>query len=662
MTTYAGTDEIPEISTEDLQMSSDADGTIVHGASAAASDQEPERASFDPSKELATLPNLPGCYRYFDAENRCLYVGKARDIKKRVSSYFQKSDLSPRIAIMVRQIARLETTVTRSEAEALLLENNLIKTLNPKYNILFRDDKSYPYIKFGPEAFPRLSYYRGGVDRTSRFFGPYPNSGAVREAIQILQKVFGLRTCENAVFANRSRPCLLGQIDRCSAPCCGRISKEDYVRDCERAAAFLEGRTSDLVEEFERRMWAASESWAFEEAARWRDRIAALAAVRTRQAVESTGQDTNADIIAASISGAVICVNLAMVRGGRHLGDRPSFPRTNIRTDELMPAKHEVLEAFVSQHYSELSIPSVVIVEPDPADPGMGERLSTLLSDMAGRKVSVVTEPRDVRRRWLEMCAQGTAIALERRLREEGTQHARLRDLIDVLELSPDDGDPLKISIECFDISHTQGEATQASCVVYAEGRMQSSRYRRFNITGIEPGDDYAAMRQVLERRYAPVARGEAELPTIVLVDGGRGQVECARQIFLELGLDLSVIVGVAKGEGRKTGLETLIFPEIDGQTREPLVLGSMSRALMLIAEVRDEAHRFAITGMRAKRAKTRNTSRLEDFEGIGPKRRAKLLAYFGGMRQLSNASIEDIARVEGISRTLAERIYAQLH
>ncbi len=624
--------------------------------------EAPELPPFDPAKELPTLPNLPGCYRYFDAEGRCLYVGKARDLKKRVSSYFQKSDLSPRIAIMVRQIAKLETTVTRSEAEALLLENNLIKTLSPKYNILFRDDKSYPYIKLGPEAFPRLSYYRGGVDRASRFFGPYPNSTAVREAIQILQKVFGLRTCENAVFSNRSRPCLLGQIERCSAPCCGRISSEDYAKDCERAAAFLEGRTSDLVEEFEKRMWAASEAWAFEEAARWRDRIAALAAVRSQQAVESTGQDTDADILAVASSGPVVCVNLAMVRGGRHLGDRASWPKINARSDEMMPSKAEILEAFVSQHYADMSVPTVVVVEPDEADPGFAERLSDLLTDMAGRRVTVVSEPREQRRRWLEMCVQGAGIALQRRLQEEGTQIARLRDLIEVLGLTPDDGDPMTVSIECFDISHTQGEATQASCVVYAEGRMQSSRYRRFNITGIEPGDDYAAMRQVLERRYAPVARGEAELPTIVLIDGGRGQVEMARQVFLELGLDLSTIVGVAKGEGRKTGLETLVFPEIDGETREPLVLGSMSRALMLVAEVRDEAHRFAITGMRAKRAKTRNASRLEDLEGIGPKRRAKLLTYFGGLRQLSNAGIEDIARVEGISRTLAERIYAQLH
>lgn len=623
---------------------------------------------FDPAKELRTLPNLPGCYRYFDAAGHCLYVGKARDLKKRVSSYFQKrGGLSPRIAIMVSQIARLETTVTRSEAEALLLENNLIKTLNPKYNILFRDDKSYPYVRLGPEAFPRLSYYRGGVDRHSRFFGPYPNGTAVREAIQIMQKVFGLRTCENAVFANRTRACLLGQIGRCSAPCVGAVSEADYAGDIERAAAFLEGRTRDIVEDYERRMWAASEAWDFEKAAFYRDRIAALTTVQHQQAIDTTGGDTDADILSSAVSGAVACVNLAMVRGGRHLGDRPSFPKLGVRNESLMPSRAEILAAFVRQHYSEgMPVPGVLILDGGVMTPEeraeTTESISESLSALAGRRVTVVTEPRETRRRWLEMCAKGAEIALARHLQEEGSQLARLRELIDILGFEPDDGDPMNFRVECFDISHTAGEATQASCVVFAEGRMQSALYRRFNIAGVEPGDDYAAMRQVLERRYRPVTRGEATLPSVVLVDGGKGQVEMARQVFEELGLDLSVIVGVAKGEGRKTGLETLIFPLIDGERREPLVLGTMSRALMLIAEIRDEAHRFAITGMRAKRAKARQTSRLEDLEGIGPKRRAKLLSHFGGLKQLSNASAEDIAKVDGISASLAAKIYAQLH
>lgn len=626
-----------------------------------------EQGPFDPAKELKTLPNLPGCYRYFDAEGHCLYVGKARDLKKRVSSYFQKHGLSPRIAIMVSQIARLETTVTRSEAEALLLENNLIKTLNPKYNILFRDDKSYPYVRLGPEKFPRLSYYRGGVDRKSRFFGPYSNGTAVREAIQIMQKVFGLRTCENSVFANRERACLLGQIGRCSAPCVGAISEEDYAKDIERAAAFLEGRTRDIVSDYEKRMWEASEAWAFEKAAFYRDRIAALTTVQHQQAIETTGGDTDADIVAVAVHGAIACVNLAMVRGGRHLGDRPCFPKLGVRSEALMPSKADILVAFVRQHYADgMPIPSVLILDggamtPEERDDAV-ETVTDALSVVAGRRVTVVTEPRETRRRWLEMCVKGAEIALARHLQEEGSQMARLKELIGILEFEPDDGDPLNFRVECFDISHTAGEATQASCVVFAEGRMQSSLYRRFNIAGVEPGDDYAAMRQVLERRYRPVTRGEAKLPSVVLVDGGKGQVEMARQVFEELGLDLSVIVGVAKGEGRKTGLETLIFPVIDGERREPLVLGTMSQALMLIAEIRDEAHRFAITGMRAKRAKTRQTSRLEDLEGIGPKRRAKLLSHFGGLKQISNASAEDIAKVDGISASLAAKIYAQLH
>ena len=428
------------------------------------------------------------------------------------------------------------------------------------------------------------------------------------------------------------------------------------------ADGFLSGRSRDVVEELERRMWAASDAWEFEEAAKLRDRIASLTTLQQSQAVETTGGDVDADILAAAVSGAAACVNLAMVRGGRHLGDRPIFPKTAFRREDLMPSKGEILEAFAAQHYAELPIPSVVVLEPDPEMPDLAERLSLLLTEMAGRRVSVVSEPRETRRRWLEMCAQGAEIALARHLAEEGSHLARLRELIEILGFEPEDGDPLNFRVECFDISHTQGEATQASCVVFLGGRMQSSLYRRFNISGIAPGDDYAAMRQVLERRYAPAARGEAKLPDVVLVDGGRGQVEMARQVFDELGLDLDVIVGVAKGEDRKTGLETLVFPVIDGVRREPLVLGTMSKALMLIAEIRDEAHRFAITGMRAKRARARNASKLEDFDGIGPKRRAKLLAHFGGLRQLSNASAEDIAKCEGISRSLAERIYAQLH
>ena len=620
--------------------------------------------AFDPAAEVRTLPHLPGCYRYFAADGTCLYVGKARDLKNRVSSYFRRTGLSPRIALMVAKIARLETTVTRSEAEALLLENNLIKTLRPRYNIKLRDDASYPYIRIGSEPFPRLSYFRGGVDKRSRFFGPYPSSSAARTAIELVQKAFLLRTCDEANFRNRTRPCLLGQIGRCSAPCCGRVTEAEYALDCRRAEDFMLGRSREVLDDLEQRMWRASDAWEFEEAARLRDRIAALTQMRHQQAVETTGGDVDADVVAVALREDAACINLAMVRGGRHLGDRAIFPKIDAREREAAPTRSELIEAFVGQHYSELPVPQLLIIEPVPEDPELPERVSSLLSELAHRRVPVVTEPQETRRRWLEMCVQGAQIALMRHLQQEGTQLARLKDLLEVLGpgFEPASGDPMDFSVECFDISHTQGEATQASCVVFREGRMQSSLYRRFNITGIEPGDDYAAMKQALERRYAPVARGEAQLPSMVLIDGGRGQVEMARQVFDELGLDPTIIVGVAKGEGRKTGLETLVFPLIDGERRAPLTLGLMSKALMLTAEIRDEAHRFAITGMRAKRAKTRNASKLEDFEGVGPKRRAKLLAHFGGMKQLKNASAEDIAQVQGISRTLAAKIYAQLH
>ena len=604
-------------------------------------------------EQLSMLPTLPGVYRYFDAEGTCLYVGKAKDLKRRVSSYFQKNDLSPRIAIMVSKIARMETTVVRTEAEALLLENNLIKTLAPKYNILFRDDKSYPYLKLSASPFPRVSYYRGGVDKKSRFFGPYPNAGAVKEAIGILQKVFRLRTCEDAVFANRSRPCLMGQMGRCSCPCVGKITEEEYAADVENACRFLRGETDDVMQGLRDKMTAASDAWRFEEAAVFRDRIASLNDVMQQQAVETTGGDTDADIIAVAITAGVACVNIAMVRGGRHLGDHAVFPDVVRGTGEALAAS-DVFDAFISQHYLTSKVPDVVVSQ------AASDREATAetLSDLAGRRIAFVAEPQSLRRKWLEMAEQGAKIALERHLTETAGEKRRVEDLIRVLDLKLTDEQRTTLTMECFDISHTAGEATQASCVVFRGLGMDSSRYRRFNINDVTAGDDYAAMKEVLTRRYSPVARGEAELPDIVFVDGGRGQVHMARDVFAELGLPLSVIVGVAKGEGRKTGLETLVFA--DG--REPLVLGSESPALMLVAMIRDEAHRFAITGMRAKRSKTRQTSRLEDIDGIGAKRRQKLLTHFGGLKGVKNAGVEDIAKIDGFSRSLAQKIYDHLH
>jgi excinuclease ABC subunit C len=605
-------------------------------------------AGFDPRSVVDRLPRLPGVYRMLDAGGQALYVGKARDLKQRVGSYFNKG-VGPRTAHMLARVAAIDTTVTRSEAEALLLENNLIKQLAPRYNILFRDDKSYPYLKFTAHAFPRVAYFRGAPDRRAQYFGPYPNAWAVKDSIRVLQKVFQLRTCEDTVFANRSRPCLLHQIGRCSAPCVGLIEADAYAADVDRAVRFLRGQTEAVIAELEAKMQRLAGELRFEEAAAVRDQLGSLARVLHQQAVETTGGDTDADVIAVLIEQGQVCVNLAMVRGGRHLGDRPFFPARP--ADE--PDAAEVLEAFVSQHYADRSAPPVLVVNA-ALD---ADELAPMIR-AAGERLQVQRQPQGQRRRWLEMAEANGRLALARRLAEEGSQQARTRALIEALVLEAPDGDPARLRVECFDVSHTMGEATQAACVVYHDHAMQPAEYRRFNIDDVAPGDDYAAMRQALGRRYQRIARGEGMPPSLVLVDGGAGQVEVARQVFAELGLDAGILVGVAKGPERRVGLEELVFA--DG--RPPVQLGRESQALLLIAQIRDEAHRFAITGMRARRARARNTSQLEDMDGVGPKRRQRLLARFGGLRGLMAASVDDIARVDGVSRKLAERIYAQLH
>ncbi|MCV2356265.1 excinuclease ABC subunit UvrC [Paucibacter sp. B2R-40] len=623
--------------------------------------------------EVAALPGLPGVYRYFDVQNQVLYVGKAKHLKKRVSSYFQKDHGGTRIGLMVGRIARLETTVVRTESEALLLENNLIKTLNPKFNILFRDDKSYPYLKLSAHEFPRLSYYRGAVDRRHRYFGPFPSAWAVKESIQLIQKVFKLRTCEDTVFNNRSRPCLLYQIRRCSGPCVPDLTSGaeggDYARNVSNAERFLLGETEEVMDGLQAQMMAFAERLQFESAAEVRNQISALARVLQQQSVDensATGRDRDVDILAAKVHGGRACVNLAMVRGGRHLGDRAFFPKhveeatavllSDEEQAESVSAERLVLEAFMAQHYLDAHVPSLIIVSE-----AVDESLCAILSEQAGYKVTTQAQPRAQRRIWQEMCIKGAELALARLLSEEGSQQARTSALVEALDLPAQELENFRI--ECFDISHTAGEATVASCVVFEGHQMQSSQYRRYNIDGITGGDDYAAMRQVLTRRYSKMAEaaqmGNARLPDLVLVDGGRGQVSMAREVFEELGLDLSLIVGVEKGEGRKVGLEELVFA--DGRTK--VYLGRDSAALMLVAQIRDEAHRFAITGMRAKRAAVRTGgSRLEDIDGIGPKKRAQLLQRFGGVRGVTEASVDEIATVKGISKELAEEIYRVLH
>lgn len=598
--------------------------------------------SFDHKTFLQNLTEAPGVYRMIGVDEEVLYVGKAKNLKRRVSNYFQKNHPSPRIAMMVKQIVRIDTTAVRSEAEALILENTLIKTLKPRYNILFRDDKSYPYIAITGDESPRLAYYRGAFEKGVRYFGPYPSSWAARESVQLLQRLFLLRTCENSVFNNRSRPCLLHQIKRCSAPCVGIIAPEAYARDVKLAVLFLEGRHSDIIDGLSARMQEASDRFAFEEAAVFRDQIRALQTVLHKQFVDS-GKDEDVDVIVAQQVGGLVCVNLAMVRGGRHLGDRPQFPQGS----EGMEVADALL-AFVEQHYRDHPAPAKLVIE--GADAMV---LREALEEVLDQPPVVAAARFQAEKAWIEMALTNAGLAIETRLRETGRAEAQL----DALQAALGMADKPR-RIECFDISHTQGEATVASCVVWDGVGMKKSEYRRFNISGITPGDDYAAMRQALTRRYEKIAAGEGVRPDLILIDGGKGQVGIAWEVLCELGLQSIEMVGVAKGEERKAGLEQLIHP--DG--RPGLALGGEHPALHLIQIVRDEAHRFAITGMRARRSKTRLTSKLEDIPGVGPTRRKKLIEAFGGLAGVRDATVEDLCRVEGINRKMAEQIYNALH
>ena len=602
--------------------------------------------SFDSKAFLASLTELPGVYRMLDANGTVLYVGKAKNLKKRVASYFRETLSSPRIAHMVSQIASIETTSTRTEAEALLLENNLIKSLAPRYNILFRDDKSYPYIALGHGKYPRLAFYRGNPDRKADYFGPYPSSWAVRESIHLLQKMFHLRTCEDTVFANRSRPCLLFQIKRCSAPCVDRISPEDYAGDVQLASMFLLGKQQELTRRLTQAMEEASAQLAFEQAAIYRDQIQSLHQVQEKQYVASSkGEDV--DIIVALRESGQLCVNIAMVRGGRHLGDRPQFPSN---AGESTPA--DAVAAFIRQHYAAHPAPSRLLVSPRPSEEE-GSDTAAALTELAGRAVPLAAARTVAHRAWVEMARQNACLAILARNQATAQQTSRLLALQEVLGMTEP---PTRI--ECFDISHTQGEATVASCVVYDGNGMKKADYRRFNIRDIQPGDDYAAMRQAVARRYDRIASGEGVEPDLLLIDGGKGQVSAAYAALADLGLAHLPMIGVAKGEGRKPGLETLIFA--DG--REPLQLPPEHPALHLVQEIRDEAHRFAITGHRARRGKARKVSTLESLPGIGPAKRKALVARFGGLPGVLSANPDQLAEVPGISRELAEKIYAALH
>ncbi len=603
------------------------------------------QTTFDAKDFCDHLPAQPGVYRMMNSAGEVIYVGKAVDLKKRVSSYFLKTRLAPRTQLMVSHITGIETTVTRSEAEALLLENNLIKSLKPRYNILFRDDKTYPYIVLSGHDFPRLGFYRGVLDKAHQYFGPFPNAGVVRESIHLLQKVFRMRTCEDSVFSHRSRPCLLYQIKRCSGPCVDMISQSDYREDVRNAALFLQGKQTQVVDNISEKMQLAAEKMEYEQAALFRDQIQALRKIREKQFVESShSQDVDVVVCARqSEVGGKVCVNLAMIRAGRHLGDKSFFPKNADDCDAST-----IIEAFLTQHYLNRSVPTLIIV----GEKIKRDTLQTLLTEQSGHKVVITQNPAGERREWLNMAVENARLALQQMINRQASQEERVLALQQALAQN-------NLSrIECFDISHMMGEATVASCVVYDQFSMRNNEYRRYNITDVTPGDDYAAIREVISRRYRDIVKGEGRLPDLIMIDGGKGQVKMAHEALVELGLNEANLIGVAKGVERKPGLEQLII----SAQEEPMELPDDHAGLHLIQQIRDEAHRFAIQGHRNKRGKARTHSTLQDISGVGAKRRQGLLKRFGGIKGVLTASIEELQQTEGISRQLAEKIYKSLH
>ena len=601
-----------------------------------------EQSGFDHGRFLKSLTHRPGVYRMLDEAGEVLYVGKARDLKRRVASYFTRS-LNRRIQNMVARVGAIEITVTHTEAEALLLENHLIKSLKPRYNVLLRDDKSYPYIFLSADPFPRLAFHRGAKRAKGRYFGPYPNAGSMRETLRLLQKLFPVRQCEEAFYRNRSRPCLQYQIKRCTAPCVGLISEGDYAMDVADAVLFLEGKADQVIDGLVERMEQVSGILEFEQAAVYRDQIAALRRILEHQYV--SGESGDIDIVAAAMEAEMVCIQLFFIRGGRNLGNKVFYPK--IPAETLI---EEVLSAFLAQYYIEKQVPREIIVNIEPRD---RELLEEVLSKQVGRRVPVRHSVRGERLRWRQMAEQNARLALNVKLAGKAGMDARLEDLRRRFDL-----DETPARMECFDISHTGGELTVASCVVFdAQGPVKSD-YRRFNIEEIAAGDDYAAMHQALTRRYARIQAGEGRLPDVLVIDGGKGQLSQAASVLNELAVTGVLLLGVAKGADRKPGLERLFLFGREA----PIILPSDSPALHLIQQIRDEAHRFAITGHRQRRDRNRRQSVLEEIDGIGPIRRQRLLKQFGGLQGIARAGVEDLAGVDGIRRRLARRIYQVFH
>lgn len=604
---------------------------------------------FNPKQFISRLTSRPGVYRMVDGEGNVIYVGKARNLKMRVSSYFGQHISSAKTRHMVAQIRQIEITITHTENEALILENNLIKALKPRYNILLRDDKSYPYIYLSShQDFPRLGSYRGARSGPGRYFGPYPSTGAVRETLNLMQKLFRVRQCEDSFYGNRSRPCLQYQIKRCSAPCTGLIDKERYRQDVRHAALFLEGKSNKVIDDLVKQMDAASEALEFEQAARYRDQIASLRRVQERQYVSGAGGDL--DVIAGVVKNGVGCIQLFSIRDGRNLGNRSWFPRHTGNSDAA-----ELLAAFLPQYYlsgdsRSREIPADILLNQPLDEAGW---LAAVLTSRAGHKVAIRHRLRGERTRWVKLAEANAAAALESHLAGRASMHSRFERLQEALGL-----DELPRRIECFDISHTTGAFPVGSCIVFDVCGPVKAEYRRFNIRNITPGDDYAALEQALSRRYTRVVKGEGKLPDVLIIDGGKGQIARANSVLEELQIRGVAVLGIAKGPTRKPGRETLF---LSGR-EQPLILPGDSPALHLIQQIDGEAHRFAITGHRQRRGKARATSVLEGISGLGPKRRRQLLRQFGGLQEVARAGVEDLVRIQGISRALAQRIYDSFH